>query len=329
MVKAIVSGATLTYGFATFATWGDGQATVRQAVHDGDTVLVAADGNLSVRFLGIDTPEISFTYPNIGDPRDGRFVSTHYLEDYLSDPFSASYADSGEFRGALGDELVQYLEARLQPGCAANHWEHAKEAEDALEDLIRQDVLEREQQGREYRFFMAFAHEVMDGYGRLLCYLHRDDLVSERAGRQSYNEGVLELGWASPYFIWPNVNPFRAKSSLVEAVPPAGEFKDWVDRDSSLSRARAYVRQARETKKGLFAETAPLMLEAFELRYLARRKPPHRYVLDMSKSDARLIAPTEYHKIENTEDRLFVPEHFVPLFEAAGYRVERRKRGRG
>lgn len=34
-----------------FGRWGDGRATVRQAVHDGDTVKVEADGNLGVRFL--------------------------------------------------------------------------------------------------------------------------------------------------------------------------------------------------------------------------------------------------------------------------------------
>ena len=328
MTKAIISGAILTYGFAIFPTWGDGQATVRQAVHDGDTVLVAADGNLSVRFLGIDTPGISFMYPDIGDPRAGRFISTHYFEDYLSNPFSESFTDSEQFRSALGAELVQYLESRLRPRCATNHWEQAKKAEDELEDLIQRDVLEHQQQGREYRFFMAFAHEVMDGYGRLLCYLHRDDLASERADRQSYNESMLELGWASPYFIWPNINPFRTKSSLTEAVPAPRQFKDWVDNDPSLSRARNYVRQARETKIGLFVEPSPLMLEAFELRYLARRKPPHRYVLDMSMADGRLLAPLSYHKIENSEDRLFIPEHFVPLFEEAGYRVEKPKPGR-
>ena len=35
--------------------------SVRQQVHDGDTLIVRAEGNLSVRMLGIDAAEISFS----------------------------------------------------------------------------------------------------------------------------------------------------------------------------------------------------------------------------------------------------------------------------
>jgi hypothetical protein len=37
---------------------------VRQQTHDGDTAIVDPRGNLSVRFLGVDAPEISFTLPD-------------------------------------------------------------------------------------------------------------------------------------------------------------------------------------------------------------------------------------------------------------------------
>jgi len=37
--------------------------SVRQQVHDGDTINVRALGNFGVRFLGVDAPEISFKLP--------------------------------------------------------------------------------------------------------------------------------------------------------------------------------------------------------------------------------------------------------------------------
>ncbi len=53
----------LTLGHAKLGRHGARRGTVSQQVHDGDTVIVEADGNLGVRFLGVDTPEVSFTLP--------------------------------------------------------------------------------------------------------------------------------------------------------------------------------------------------------------------------------------------------------------------------
>jgi endonuclease YncB( thermonuclease family) len=64
MAKAIeqtLSG--LTIGHAALGTHGAETGSVRQQVHDGDTVIVRPSGNLGVRFLGIDTPEVSFQLP--------------------------------------------------------------------------------------------------------------------------------------------------------------------------------------------------------------------------------------------------------------------------
>ncbi|MEZ6125276.1 MAG: hypothetical protein R3C49_19175 [Planctomycetaceae bacterium] len=37
--------------------------TIEQIVHDGDTLAVVPKGNIGVRLLGIDTPEVSFAFP--------------------------------------------------------------------------------------------------------------------------------------------------------------------------------------------------------------------------------------------------------------------------
>jgi hypothetical protein len=63
----------------------------------------------------------------------------------------------------------------------------------------------------------------MDRYGRLLGYIQPDQ-PNTSAGRRfgSYNERLLAAGGVSPYFIWPNINPFRRASSITDAVPAPG-----------------------------------------------------------------------------------------------------------
>ncbi len=302
-----------------WAAHGYGLATVGQAVHDGDTVSIQALGNLGIRFLGIDTPEISFQFPKIGSPDDGKWFSTDRFGEYLDDPFRPEYPGSAEFRQALGDGLVKYLGVFLGSECAKNHCNMARMAQQALEEMIREEYAERAVEGKHYEFFMAFAHEVMDGYGRLLCYLHRNNTEKERKKKPlSYNERMLQNGMAFPYFIWPNVDPFRPMESYLRAVPPPQELGKWVG-SPRLTQAREFVRQARQNKQGIFGKDH--ILAPNELRFLARRRAPDRYVLNLETGDPLLIRPTEYYLVENPEDRLYVDSHFVPLFKEKGYAV--------
>ena len=80
-----------------------------------------------------------------------------------------------------------------------------------------------------------------------------------------------------------------------------------------------FIKDARDNHQGIFENNNSLMLIPFELRFLSRRCEPSRYVLDLSKNDAKLLKPTDYHKIKNPEDRLFIPNQFVPLFEYKNY----------
>ena len=66
MAKAIEDFGGVIVGHVTLMLWGQGSATPGQAVHDGDTIGSDPKGNLSVRFLGVDAPEISFTLPGGG-----------------------------------------------------------------------------------------------------------------------------------------------------------------------------------------------------------------------------------------------------------------------
>ena len=316
MPKAFWSSRGLTRGKAFLGRHGGKRATVKQAVHDGDTISIEADGNISIRFLGIDTPEKSYKFPG---KETFPNIYPNFVE-YLTDPFSEDYEDSQKLLDALGPELVAHLRGRLGPDCAKNHHEHAEAAHRELEGYVERDLVSVEPP-EEFRFFLAFSYEKMDRYGRLLCWLHQDLPEEKRAGRTSYNEEMLRSGRAEPYFIVPNINPFRRKS-LMESIPEPDKFKTYIQEDLSLLEARRGVKDARENKIGIFDEESPLMLEPFELRFLARREAPSRRVIDMNAEDPVLMKPINYHLIPNPEDRLFVnPEH-VPLFKERKYTIE-------
>jgi hypothetical protein len=172
-----------------------------------------------------------------------------------------------------------------------------------------------------FQFFLAFASEIMDGYGRLLGYLNRSQLEGLRP--RSYNERLLLQGQVTPYFIWPNLDPYRKQRALRDAVPePGGVTPEGAPSEAKkpLDDAREWVREAREQGLGLWGGDEPLRLLPSELRFLARRTPPDRWLIDLSAGDDQLLEPQAYFTVENAEDRLYVPDHFLPLFEARGWR---------
>jgi len=320
--KAIILKNALKMGFGTFAHKNFKLLSVKTAVHDGDTVKVRLSGNFSVRFLGIDTPEMTLQYPKIGSADDGDWLSVDKFESYLQDPFSDNYKDSQDFKDSLGLGLVEYLDTVLVADCAKIHRQFAEEAQRVLENMIIAEYSERAEKGKHFDFFMAFANEILDGYGRLLCYLYRNNTKTEReANPLSYNERILKQGWGFPYFIWPNVVPFfAAGKSISDSMPPADELEDFMTSSQAkkLNDARDHVRKARSDGLGVFSHK---MLLPCELRYLSRRKAPSRYVLNLETCEKKLVEPTEYYTIPNSEDRLFIDSHYVDLFLKKGYEL--------
>lgn len=314
MAKAITSlPSGLQIGTALLGRHGDGRGSVAQQVHDGDTIITELAGNVSVRFLGIDTPEVSFMLPN-----DRRFlsISNQAWVDFLTDPLQDQ-----NFTNALGPGLTAHLQARVGAQTALNHSHHAQVAHRRLEQLVADDMQVLGHDKTTFQFFTAFAHEVMDGFGRLLCFINRDQPSENFPTPRpiSYNERLLEDGSTGPYFIWPNINPFRSHGSLENAVPQAGNINGVLG-DPSLSQSRNFVQQARNNQQGIFDAMDPLLLEPFELRFVARQRPPSRWVIDLSDPNTdTLIQPTNYHQIANSEDRLFIPSQFVPLFVEQGW----------
>ena len=295
------------------------QGDVAHEVHDGDTVVTRALDNFGVRFLGIDAPEESFPLPGTKLPFTK--ISDAKWEQALADPFTPAW-DS-----PLDPALQQDIAARLQGGGAATN--HAELADKALEALTEEVSADQQALGKsdvDFRFFLAFAYDIVDRYGRLLCYLH-PDLPKDAPKQPSYNERLLEAARVIPYFIWPNVDPFvhfafAQTGSIQDAIPKPDEVDTLVARSPKLKRAREWVASARQSGKGVYSHNDRLRLLPFELRFISRRKPPDRWVLDLSSTDGVLLQPQSYYKVPHLEDRLFVPPEFVALFTLVGWTTE-------
>lgn len=285
-----------------------------ESIPDGDTVGVQLDGTGSVRFLGIDSPEKTFALPLPGP----QALNGSAWEQYLTNPFANGYPAD-----ALELPLANHLQARFAAGAAANHHRHAVAAGDALKQLVQSDEAALGQTPEQFRYFLAFSYEVFDRFGRFLAFLNRDQPNANVPGPRphSYNDRQLASGKALPYFIWPNVSPFRNVDTVAQAVLAPGTAKTVAEK-GDLKRARDLVKQARAAGLGVFAAADPLLFEAFEIRYLGRREAPTRAVIDLSKNDKVMLRPQSYFKIPLPEDRLFVPSEFVPLFAANGWQLE-------
>ena len=174
-----------------------------------------------------------------------------------------------------------------------------------------------------FGYFLSFSFEVFDSYGRFLAFINRNQPNANIPGPRplSYNDRQLESGAALPYFIWPNISPFR-EVSVLDAVFAPGTANQMAEASADLRRARNFVRQARANKMGVFKPDNPLRFEAFEVRYLGRRETPNRAVIDLSRNDNIILQPQHYFRIPNAEDRLFIPLAFVPLFVTRGWRLE-------
>ena len=286
-----------------------------QAIPDGDTAGIHLQGSVSVRFLGVDSPEKSI---DLTVAQGGNDLDSPQWESYLTNPFDPQF---GPFD--LDEDLVTHLRTRMGPGAGVNHRFHANNAHSTLIDMVQSDMEALAQDPEAFRYYIAFSFEVFDSNGRFLAFINRNQPDPNIPGPRPlpYNERILEKGAALPYFIWPNIDPFRDLSLLDAVISPRMANKV-AEATPALRRAREFIRQARLNGFGVFNPANPLRFEAFEIRYLGRREPPNRAVIDLSRNDDVILRPQSYFRIPNPEDRLFIPPAFIPLFVSRGWRLE-------
>jgi endonuclease YncB( thermonuclease family) len=311
----------LKLGVSAFGLHGKKIGTVKQIVHDGDTLNTRLVNNLGVRFLGIDTPEISFQFPGTST-----FIK-------LSDKKWDEYFRSGKWKEnlAIGQDLYHYFSNIIGNGknISDHHAELASEAEKSLVKIISSDFKRSKKSAKSFTFFMAFGNEFLDSYGRLLCYLNsavenfKNQKDKDEIKKLSYNERQLASGWAAPYFIWPNIQPFLSVRAFAKENILPHYFWTLIKKASKLHQARKFVADARNSSKGIFNSTDPLKLMPFELRTIARRKSPDRYVIDLrDEGNNVLLKPEEYIKIPHQEDRLHIPSEYIPIFQIYGWVIK-------
>ncbi len=304
--------ATFTRGFLANRVGNPG--SISQAVSDGDTVRVFFKGGQGLRFLGCDTPEKSIEFRKSGFVK----LSDKRWEDYLGSVWNDS--KWGKFDPPLSASLKAHLKKKIKTKPAANQWKHATSATESLKSLIESDRKKLGLAESSLKIFAMFSHEILDRYGRPLVFTNLD--VKEKSKRPDiYNVRMIANGSATPFFMWPNIEPFR-KYSVQDAAMAPKRLRAEVNRAKKLLAARKLAAKARQNNLGIYNTSDPLQLHAFELRYLGRRKAPDRWVINIGKgvTDSKLISPDQYFQIPNPEDRLFIPAEYVPLFRTKGWK---------
>jgi endonuclease YncB( thermonuclease family) len=289
----------------------DNPESLKKSISDGDTLGLHVSGSGSIRFLGIDSPEKNIALP--GTQR-GRSLGSPEWDAYLANPFA-----DGTF--GLEQPLLDHLTARIDPGAGANHRHHGELAEKALIALVQADMDALGQTLATFQYFVSFSYEVFDSYGRFLAFINRNQPDDGSPRPLSYNERMLEAGRALPYFIWPNIDPFR-KGTILDAVLEPGTANTVAEGATALRRARTAVKQARANGIGVFDPANPLRFEAFEVRFFGKRLPPNRPLIDLSRNDNVILRPQSYYRVPNPEDRLFLPPQFTSLFLSKGWQLE-------
>lgn len=315
-----VSSSGFKYGSTNFANRSNRSASVSQITHDGDTVSVSTNANLGIRFLGIDSPEISFDFPGkrgflgLNNPAWTEFFTGPELAKKLEKNCPALKA---HLMSVIGDGT----------GIAENHYKYAEKARENLRREIEDDMKAANKMNEDFMFFQAYAYEFLDSYGRLLSYLrpHRDNFEGETPATSAIDYNIRQLagGFATPYFIFPNVDPFLRISNPLDKkiISPTGFWK-FMAKATKLTSARLAVKGARERQAVIYNPTDPLRLLPMELRSIARGSKPNRYVIDLGQVGSnQLLDPELYFTIQNVEDRFYLPPMFVDYFVMAGWQI--------
>lgn len=317
------AGARPLYAYATpLASGGRGvSGGPQKAVYDGDTVRAVLPGTQGLRFLGCDTAEMAYRVPiSPSASKQNQKIDSALWDAYLQDPLRPDAWPAFPGQG-LHPVTIERVRQATGPGCAANHAHHARRARDELVRIMMEDQTRLGIPDDAFKLFVAFAHEVLDGYGRPLVFVNTEVENAAERPKLTYNERLIACGAAAPLFIWPNVDPFRGRPKITDAALPPPQLRK-ASRSGRLGQARADAAAARDQGLGIWDPSDPLRLLPYELRMLADRKLPSRWVIDLAAADddPTLYPPQAYPLIANPEDRLFVPEEYVPLFAQRGWR---------
>jgi endonuclease YncB( thermonuclease family) len=182
----------------------------------------------------------------------------------------------------IDDQLQQYLQPKLTKESIKTHKSLGFEARDYLESILEEDLV------------LSFGKEVFDRYERLLVYL-------SAAKGKSYNVMLIQVGYALPYFIYPN------------AVTPSEDGEWNYEKIEEIQKATI---RARTRSLGIWAYMDHILLP-MELRFLTRREKPAKYCADL---ETNILYPPEHYFKVSIENRLFFYPKDVVLAVQHGFK---------
>jgi hypothetical protein len=176
--------------------------------------------------------------------------------------------------------------------------------------------------GAAFLFFLAFAGDVMDRYGRLLGYIQPTSRPADHPGRPAAGlvqradaekrDGSARISYCPTLTRGGRIRPSSTRSRhRVRRRRPQALMRRWARRGSRW--------RTRQQQIGLLEPGQPLRLLAFELRLPSRQQPPDRWLIDLSSDSDALIPPQSYPRVALPEDRQFIPAEFVPLRIGKGW----------
>jgi len=237
-------------GLYLWGTW-TGESTKVGSVSRGTRGIEAVKHGIS-RHFGVSSRKLS-----IG-AKSQAFIQLNNEKwvRYLEDPF----VNNSKYMQKFSEGLLGHLEERLGRDTAMNHYRHAEKAHRALEGIVESDRKALGLSLAEFRLIVVFAFEVMDRYGRMLglidTYIEDEEIRKERP---FYNLRLMKLGLVNPYLIWPNLDPFRKKTSLSGALFRPDQRDQYLK--SEVGDLMKWTREAREKKFGVYDKDDPLLLE--------------------------------------------------------------------
>ena len=181
----------LTIGHAQLGMHGSRQGTINQQVHDGDTVVSLLEGNVGIRFWAWTPLRSASPSPAATDSSASRIQpGRHSSPTHLPPPCPHSTRRSPASSKTSSPESVKERPL-ITPGWAGPLLTRYGSWSASTSRCLGQTEAS-------FRFFCAFAHEVMDGFGRLLCFLNRQQSsATDPAPRpRSYNERIPLVGMA-------------------------------------------------------------------------------------------------------------------------------------
>lgn len=251
-------------------------------ITDGDTPFIT----MPIRMLSVDTPEVHYD----GNPANDNQVMAD-LADWIK-------AGKAPIEPGLGD----YVRPKLATGSAGTlQRQQGDDATKAFDDLLTRKLTKPS--GTKRNLFLSVAsQQPFDQYGRLLAYIAPSYTKEERKqmtlhDRATFNLLMVELGWAAPFPIYPDLPKQADLVLLHDGAEKAVKQKYGVWSNPHLLTGYEYRMCCK-----LWRVTQQLV-DGKKLSDKAKNSWIERYCVDMTT--LKLYKPQEYYKVE-PYNRVFI-----------------------